>query len=755
MIYQFTDKLYRMLHQQRGYLILVSLIGAMVLSTNFAVAAEDEANAPSPDKAPQAVQRKVPAKLPAKAPMPLKAAPAAAGERKVSVSFNNADIMDVIRWAADLTDKNIIISDKVKNKKITVIAGEPMTRQEAYEAFLAVMQVNDFVIVETDNSLKVFPAINAKDNAVPMINDSGASQEDFVISIIKIKNVSAQQLLALLRPLVPGTAQFQVHTGTNILLVADYKANVEKISRLVEQIDKAGTIDVEFIALKHASAKEVVELISSLVPKIVGPDAKDAPAQSLNFAADERSNSILMSGDTVLRGQMKKLIEKLDQPVAGEGNTQVIYLNYADAEEMAQILTGVSDSVSSKSKSSSSRDSSSTLGGSTSGGTSSRPEKERPSVSAHTNGDLSIVASEANNALVITAPPSVLATVKTVIEKLDVRREQVLVEALLIEVNEDVGRKLSLLWASDPQSTGTQSVGSFVGPNDPDKPSDDPSVNGILSGFGLVARYFRDGDLRGVLQAIETVTESNVLATPTIMALDNEEAEILVGENVPFITGETSDLNSTNTRVSIERQDIGLHLIVTPKINLNDTVTLEVEQKVESISPNKGDAADIVTNKREIKTKAIVDDGQILVLGGLIRDESQETESKVPFLGDIPVIGWLFKGTNKTMVKKNLMVLIHPKIVRNKTDGMKESVESYNKMRALEQYYNDNRDFLTIRPKDLPLLDELPEQMKEKQSILIDGQAAPAPAEIMIVPSGAAESAGAIEPAAQPATPAQ
>lgn len=614
--------------------------------------------------------------------------------KKVSVSFNNADAIDVIRWAADLTNKNIIISDKVaKNKKITVIAGEPMTQQEAYEVFLAVMQVNDFVVVETDNSLKIFPSVSAKDNAVPMLDDGGASAEDFVISIIKIKNVSAQQLLALLRPLVPGTAQFQVHSGTNILLIADYKANVEKISRLVEQIDKAGTIDVEFIALKHASAKEVVDLISSLVPKIVGADAKDAPAQALNFAADERSNSILMSGDTVLRSQMKKLIEKLDQPLQGEGNTQVIFLNYADAKEMAEMLTGVSTSV-------------------------AEGDKDKNAASTKSSNEINIVASEANNALVITAPPSVLNTIKSVIEKLDIRREQVLVEALLIEVNEDVGRKLSLLWASDPDSNGIQTGGSFVGANDP-SPSADPNVNGIFSGLGLVARYFRDGNLRGVLQAIESVSESNVLSTPTIMALDNEEAEILVGENVPFITGETSDLNSTNTRVSIERQDIGLHLKVKAKINLNNTITLEVEQKVESISTSTA-ASDIITNKREIKTKAIVADGEILVLGGLIRDEAEESESKVPFLGDIPVLGWLFKGTNKSMIKKNLMVLIHPKIIRDRTDSTKESIEAYNKMRALETYYNNNRDMLTIRPKELPLLNELPDSMKPKSSSFVE-----------------------------------
>lgn len=611
---------------------------------------------------------------------------AADENEKIVVSFNNTDIVDVIRWASDLTEKNIIINEAIKNKRVTVIPGDPMTRKEAFEVFLSILQVNGLAIVETDDSIKVFTAQDVKSNAIPLIDDGRASDEEVVIRILKIKNIAAQQLVTLLRPLVPPTAGFEVHNDTNILLIADNRLNIEKIVKLVDQIDKAGTIDIEVISLKHASAKDVVELVSTLIPKIVstGKDGAAAvPTQALHFAADERSNSILMSGDPVLRSQIRKLIERIDQPLAGEGNTQVFHLNYADAKDMVEILEKVS-------------------------GAEVSVDKDKK-VTSSSGGKASIVASESNNALIITAPPATLNTMKNVIDKLDVRREQVLVEAVLVEVNEDIGRQLSTIWFTDPVSangTGTRGTGIF-------NPSVDLTIDGsdVSASGGLLATYFRAGDLRGVINVLESVTESNILSTPTIMALDNEEAEILVGENVPFKTGEQNSTNAQdNDFVQIERQDIGIHLKVKPKINFNDTLTLEIEQKVENIK-EKGveGASDIVTNKSELKTKAVVKDNEILVLGGLVRDQSVEIESKVPFLGDIPIIGWLFKGTKKGMIKSNLMVFLHPKIIRTDEDGRKVTADKYKAMRTLEQIYNDNTDFLTIRRNDLPLLDELPD----------------------------------------------
>jgi general secretion pathway protein D len=645
-----------------------------------------------------------------------------AEEAKQSVSFNNTDILDVIRWAADLTDKNIIVSEAVKNKKVTVIAGEPMTKKEAYETFLSILQVSGLAAVEAEGALKIFPAQDAKSNAIPLIDDVQASNEDMVIRVVKIKNMAAAQLQALLKPLVPATAAFEVNPDTNILLIADNKSNIEKIVGLVEKIDKAGTIDIEVIPLKHASAKDVVTLVSSLVPKIVGTGKDAVPTQTVNFAADERSNSILMSGDPVMRAQIKNLIERIDQPLAGEGNTQVIYLNYVDSKTMAEILTKVSGAVVSTDKGQNASTSSTTT----------------------TPGAASVVASEANNALIITAPPAMLSTLKGVIEKLDVRREQVLVEALLVEVNENLGRQLGWFMQGDPRTNGTQ----FSGLYDPGKgisiPSPTTTTTTATDGTvtttagssvptnlgGLLASYFHNGNLAGVLSALETDSDANVLSTPTIVALDNEEASILVGENVPFKTGEqnlsTSTVNTNtstsgtttpttsypNTFVTIQRQDIGITLKVKPKININDTLTLEIEQKVESIenSANSG-ASDIITNKRELKTKAIVNDNQILVLGGLIQNESTGTQSKVPFLGDIPLIGWLFKGAQKTAVKKNLMIFIHPRILRSGEEGRAISSGDYDKLRGLEEFYNKNTDFLSFK-KDQPILPELPPAMR-------------------------------------------
>lgn len=618
-----------------------------------------------------------------------------AADEKITVSFNNTDIMDVVRWASDLTDKNIIVSETVKNKKVTVVAGEPMSKQEAYETFLSILQVSGLVAVEADGTLKIFLAQDAKSNAIPLIDDGKSADEDIVIRIVKIKNIAAQQLLALLKPLVPQTAAFEVHVDTNILLIADNKANIQKIVGLVEKIDKAGTIDIEVIPLKHASAKDVVVLISSLVPKIVGT-GKDAATttQSINFAADERSNSILMSGDPVMRTQIKKLIERIDQPLEGAGNTQVIYLNYANAKDMAEIMEKISGAVVST-------------------------DKDQKSTVTK-DGEASIVASEENNALVITAPPALLNTMKEVIASLDVRREQVLVEALLVEVGETMSRSLGSMWLTDGGADDPQ-VGAIF---DPLKalttaPSSVPGAAPIVSGpTGILVKYFRQGDLRGVLSALETDDESNVLSTPTILALDNEEAEILVGENVPFKTGEQNSTNASDSDfVQIERQDIGIHLKVTPRINLNNTITMDIEQKVESINEtSKAGASDIITNKRELKTKAIINDNEILVLGGLIRDDVQETEVKVPFLGDIPIIGWLFKGVTKSVTKRNLMVFIHPKILRNSEEGREVTVDAYQRIQKLQEVYNNSTDFLTFR-NNKPILKDLPPSMVNPESL--------------------------------------
>jgi general secretion pathway protein D len=529
---------------------------------------------------------------------------------------------------------------------------------------------------------------------IPVMDASGkAGKEDIVVRIVKIKNLAAQQLISLLKPLTPNSAHLAAYPESNTLVIADRAGNIDQIVDIINRIDQAGTIDIEIIKLEFASAKDVSKILTELVQKNGG--AKDAanapPSRALSITSDERSNSILMTGDPVMRMQMRKLIQKLDLPLSGEGNTQVVYLNYITAKDIQPILEGV--------------------GGSTKKGAG------KEAVGAE-DVEVNVQALEQTNAVVITAPPSMLNTMKGVIAKLDVRRQQVLVEALIVEVSEDVGRDIGVFWTGKGEGVGA--VGAFGSKN---AAVSGTNSSGVVEKFtnlpvsGLSLGFYDSGDLVGLIRALEKDTNTNVLSTPTVIALDNEEAKILVGESVPFKTG-AEQLNNTtvvggntnnnsssynNDFVQIERKDIGVELKVTPRINQEGILTLEIEQKVESIneSANVGGesgAADIITNKREIKTTALVKDNGVLVLGGLIRDEIETSDNGVPYLSKIPILGRLFQGTSKHAVKKNLMVFIHPRILRDDSDVAESTGHYYDNIRNSQEKFNEQelKDFLRI-----------------------------------------------------------
>lgn len=602
-------------------------------------------------------------------------------EQKVSVAFDNADVKDVIRWASDLTTKNIIVHPSVAGKKITIVAGEPMTYDEAWQVFLSALQVNGLAVVENGDTVKVLPEPEAKTEKVPVVDgEKKTGGEDIVVRIIKVKNLAAQQLISLLKPLTPNSAHLAAYPENNSLVIADRAGNINQIVDIINRIDQAGTVDIEIIKLEFASAKDVAKTVLDLVQKTgaAKTGAAAAPGRELNITADERSNSILMTGDPVMRSQMRKLIQRLDLPLSGEGNTQVVYLNYITAKDMLPILEGV--------------------GNNTKGGAGKEGGGAQDVA-------VNVQALEQTNAVVITAPPSMMNTMKGVIAKLDVRRQQVLVEALIVEVSEDVGRDLGIFWSSDGDNVKTSGL---FGTRNATITNDDASGKTGLNLGGLSLGFFSGGDLVGLIRALEKNTNANVLSTPTVIALDNEEATILVGESVPFKTG-SERINSTgitgnnnnndsvynNDFVQIERKDIGVELKVTPRINQEGILTLDVEQKVESIneSANVGGesgAADIITNKRQIKTKALVKDNNVLVLGGLIRDEVLASENGVPFLSDIPYLGRLFKGTSKQVVKKNLMVFIHPKILYDDADVADDTGYYYNNIRGVQKRFNKN-----------------------------------------------------------------
>jgi general secretion pathway protein D len=604
----------------------------------------------------------------------------------ITLSLDNADVADLIRWASDVTDKNIILHPNVQGR-VTVIAGEPMSQREAYEVFLSVLQVHGLTVIEENGSLKVIPDAQAKQSAIPLASDTlSSSSEEVIVQIVRVKNISATNVINLLRPLVPQTGYLAAYPQTNTIIIADRSSNIQKLLNIINRIDQVGTIDIELISLEFADAKEVINVLSKLLPKQTG--GKDQGSSPFNLAVDERSNSILMTGDPVTRQQIRSLVKRLDQPLEGDGNTQVVRIQYATAADLVPLLQSISGSVQKGAK-----------------------------AQGITDVDVSIQAHEQLNALVITAPPSLLTTMRVVIKQLDVPRAQVLVEALIVEVSEDLAHKIGVEWRTNSVAEDTNGVlggfRSFPGGLSPLSVGDDSQLN---LGSGLSLGYFRDGDLRAIINLLAGETNANILSTPTIVSLDNEEAEILVGSNVPFITGSQQRAGDIDPFQTIQREDIGIILKVKPRINNNNSVTLDIEQSIESIVPSLADTADIVTNKREIKTRVLIGDDEILVLGGLMRDEITDTVNKVPILGDIPLLGRLFKSQSTTATKTNLMVFIHPRILHS-SDSLRHSIskDKYNMIRDFQMEFDGNMDHFLL-PASSPLLPEFPEPSEPSKS---------------------------------------
>ena len=599
---------------------------------------------------------------------PTAAADETRNKGKITLALDNADILDLIQWAKDATQKSIIVHPSVQGR-VTVMAGSPMTPDEAYEVFLSVLQVHGFAVIESDNAIKVVPDALAKQSSVPIAQASRrGTPEDVVVQIVKINNISATQLVTLLRPLVPQVGHLAAYPATNTLIIADRASNIGKVMGIIAQLDTVGVVDIEHIELQFASAREVADIISKLLPK----QTKEGEGAGLELAVDERSNSLLLTGDLATRTQIRQLVRRLDQPLSGDGNTQVFYLNYSNAEELVPILESVAGNL-------------------------KKQQKDKEAMDT----DTGIRAVKSLNALVITATPSTLNTMKGVIAKLDQRRAQVLVEALIVEVNEDLGNDFGIEWFG---KGGDTAAGFRDFPRTPVMNLTQDALG--LTGNGLALGYFRGGELRALINALASEANANILSTPTIMALDNEEAQILVGSNVPFITGSEARDNDDPFQ-TIERQDIGITLKVKPRVNNNESVTLEIEQSVESISPATDiGASDIITNKREIKTRVLIDNNEILVLGGLIRDEVEETEKKVPLLGDIPGLGRLFKSTSTSTVKRNLMVFIHPSILQDAEASYEITRDRYQRIREDQQQFRGKiESYFATDP--LPLLPEV------------------------------------------------
>lgn len=553
-------------------------------------------------------------------------------ERKLKINMNNVDIKQVIQWMSEQTKKNFIVDPRVKGR-VNVYSNQSMTLNEAYQVFLTTLDVYGFAAVESGNNIKILPNAQARSSGLPVIeqfSDSQADNSELVIHIIKIKNLNPEKIVTTLRPLVPQAGHLAALQESSSIIIADRANNINRLSKLIRHLDVSGDLTIKVIAIKHASAQDISKVLSSLI-RVSNKD-------TIQIAVDSRSNSILIAGAGERQDAVENLIAQLDRPLQGDGNTKVIFLNYINAEDIEPLLTSVAQSI---------------QGG-----------KEK----AANNSEVKIQASKTTNALVITAPPSIITSLENVIEELDIKRSQVLIEAIIVEVSEAFTQKLEVFWTNNADAQSLVSGNFLSSTNTPTTVQNSSST--LLNQDGLNLGFFKDADIRGLLRMIKTDSRNNVLSTPSIITIDNEEAEMLVGKTVPFVTGSqlTSSANNSSSSYSvpyrtIQREDVGITLKITPKISKAGTISLEIDQEVESVTETQISNEGISTNKRSIKTNVLIEDGRILVLGGLIEDSKTVTQTKIPVLGDIPFLGALFRGTSETVSKQNLMVFIKPTII--------------------------------------------------------------------------------------------
>lgn len=643
----------------------------------------------------------------------------------VTLNLKDADINALVESMSVLTGKNFIVDPRVRGR-VTIISAKPMDEKELYEVFLAVLAVHGFAAVPGDKVIKIVPAAGAKQEGIPTVDQRiGVEPDQIVTRVIQVQNVAAAQIVPILRPLIPPQGHLAAYTPTNVLIISDAAANVERIASIISRIDLASNEEIEIVALRHASATEIVRVLTAMEQGRSRADPAAAVSGMVpRMVADERTNSVLLSGDQPSRLRLRALITHLDTPVDAGGNTQVIYLRYAKAKDLMTVLQGVSRTLSAEA---------------------ARNVPTMPGTPGDGGaGMVDIQADEATNSLVITAPPDLIRSLRSVIAQLDVRRAQVLVEAVIAEISAEKTAELGVQWLINASSdgvvgitnfeAGTSSLANILGLAAQIDNEDISAISAarIPQGFQLGLGDFTGRNRFGALiSALARDADTNVLSTPTVVTLDNEEAEIIVGQNVPFVTGTfTTTTGGEGAQIgnpfqTIERQDVGITLRVKPQINEGNAIKLEIVQEVSNVVPTATALTQgPTTNKRAIKTSVLVEDGQILVLGGLIDDQLSESAQKVPLLGDVPLLGNLFRYRNTTKLRRNLMVFLHPVILREPAQASLYTSDKYSYIRSQQQAARDKGYLL---PDTQPPMLKLPEEVKAQGTIL-DLQPAASPA---------------------------
>ncbi|MEQ3692211.1 MAG: type II secretion system secretin GspD [Thalassolituus sp.] len=561
-------------------------------------------------------------------------------EESWQINLKDADIEAFISQVADITGKSFVLDPRVKGK-VSVLSSEPMNQESVYELFLSVLQIHGLAAVPAGDVTLVIQQNDVKQAGRSLDDRASKQSQELLTKVIMIKNTPALDLVPILRPLVAKYGHLAGVKSANALIISDHSININRIEEIIDRLDRSGSEELEVVQLKEAWVGNVVTMLQSLDPSKVAQGNSDTTntAGSIRVVADERSNRLIIKGEKTARERIRKLIEQLDQPSYFSGSAKVLRLQYADATKLAEMLKSLMGEASGKDEA-----------------------QVKGSIGIHADVDL--------NALVVRAEPSIMKEIQELVGSLDVRRAQVLIESAIVEVTGDVTQALGVQWARgdlDAPVAGTNFNNAG--------PSLASIATGVATGdyssavgSGLTIGGFQESggdiDFGVIIQALKSNTATNLLSTPSIMTMDNQEAEIVVGQNVPFVTGQTSSSTNTNPFTTITREDVGVTLKVIPHIHDGHAIRLEVEATAESVSNTTvAGSADLITNKRSIKTMILSDDRETIVLGGLIRDDVREVVSKVPLLGDIPLLGWLFRSKSTNQVKSNLMVFLRATIV--------------------------------------------------------------------------------------------
>jgi len=641
---------------------------------------------------------------------PLVAAPSrAAADDPVTLNFTNADIEAVVKAVSEITGKSFIVDPRVKGT-VTIVSSRPVPRSLVYPTLLSALRMQGIAVVEGDSVVRVVPETEAKLQGGPVARGAVTAGGDrMVTQVIPLRYESAAQLVNVLRPMITPANTIAAFPGANALVITDYADNLKRLEKVIASLDQPPGGEPMVVPVRHASAIDIVPTITKLLTDPAAGPAADAQ-QRVTVVADARSNSVLIRSDNPGRAaRVRQLIEQLDTPGRAGGNMFIVYLKNAEAARVVQtlraLLTGQESSPSGgpSSPSSSTPPATPQATGGTMGTTTPLPFTSAPAAASFSAGGATISADTANNALVILAPEPVYNNLRAVIEKLDVRRAQVYVEALIVEVSADKAAEFGIQWQALTGVNSTQT--RVIGGTNFGARGGGNNILDIAANLGSAGQGLNLGVIRGTInipglgtiqnlaflaRALETQINANILSTPTLLTLDNEEARIVVGQNVPFVTGQYAQTGSTTTVQpfqTIERRDIGLVLRVKPQITEGGTVRLVLYQEVSRIQ-DQSSATGIILSKRSLESSVVVDDAQIVVLGGLIEDRLTDGTDKVPIAGDVPLVGQLFRYDARRREKTNLMIFLKPTIVRSGADGRDFTSERYQYLQGEQQRMN-------------------------------------------------------------------